>query len=85
MWNGTAAILKPTPATTRMIASTRRGSVAWAASGPAILRRLVVPARPFRPDRPYISDIPYSRMPSEKAPRRKYLTAASFERALGLR
>ena len=26
MWNGTAAILKPTPATTRMTASTSRGS-----------------------------------------------------------
>ena len=44
----------------------------------AIARRLVVP------ESPYISDMPYSRMPSEKAPSRKYLTAASFDRGFGL-
>ena len=52
MWNGTAAILKPTPATTRMTASTSRGSFSCPASAVAIARRFVVP------DRPYISDIP---------------------------
>src|SRR5947199_512407 len=54
MWNGTAAILNPTPATMRMTARTSRGSVAaCAAKVVAITRRLVVP------DRPYKSDIPY--------------------------
>ena len=52
MWNGTAAILKPTPATTRMTASTSRGSVSCPTNAVAITRRLVVP------DRPYISDMP---------------------------
>ena len=78
MWNGTAAILNPMPATTRMTASTSRGSVSCPTKAEAITRRFVVP------DRPYISDIPYSRMPSEKAPRRKYFTAASFDRWFGL-
>src|SRR5205085_6409154 len=74
MWNGTAAILKPTPATTRITARISRGSLGIDANVTAITRRFVVP------DRPYISDMPYSRMPSEKAPSRKYLTAASFDR-----
>ena len=78
MWNGTAAILNPMPATTRMTAS---GSHAWCWSPPssvAIVRRLVVAVRPYR------IDIPYSRRPSEKHPSRKYFTAASFDRRLGL-
>src|SRR5207253_5862576 len=53
MWNGTAAILKPTPATTRMTASTSRGSRSCPTKIVAIVRRLVVP------DKPYISDMPY--------------------------
>src|SRR5207244_9991928 len=52
MWNGTAAILNPTPATTRITASTRRGSRSWPAKSDAIVRRFVVP------DRPYMSDMP---------------------------
>src|SRR5262245_2258754 len=52
IWNGTAAILNPTPATTRMTARTSRGSRSWLANTPAIARRLVVP------DSPYMSDIP---------------------------
>ena len=52
MWNGTAAILKPMPATTRMTASTSRGSRSWPANAVAIARRFVVP------DRPYMSDMP---------------------------
>src|SRR6476469_1560234 len=39
---------------------------------------------PAATDRPYMNDIPYRRMPSENAPSRKYLTAASFDRWLGL-
>src|SRR5580765_3172020 len=78
MWNGTAAILNPTPATTRITASTRRGSCSCPVNTVAIVRKFVVP------ERPYINDIPYSRMPSENAPRRKYLTAASFDRWFGL-
>ncbi len=78
MWKGTAAILKPTPATTSITASTSRGSRSCPANSVAITRRFVVP------DNPYISDMPYSRMPSENAPSRKYFTAASFERWLGL-
>ena len=79
MWNGTAAILKPMPATTRITASTRRGIVLLPGrTAAAITRRFVVP------DSPYISDMPYSRMPSEKAPSRKYFTAASFDRWFGL-
>src|SRR6266487_591190 len=66
MWNGTAAILNPTPATTRITASTRRRSLSCPANSGAIARRLVVP------DRPYMIDMPYSRIPSEKAPSRKY-------------
>ena len=79
MWNGTAAILNPMPATIRMTAS---GSHVWCCSPPssiAIDRRLVVAVRPYR------IDIPYSRRPSEKVPSRKYFTAASFDRRLGLR
>src|SRR5262245_66661611 len=78
IWNGTAAILKPTPATTRITARITRGSLCTAVKSGALFRRFVVP------DRPYISDMPYRRMPSENAPNRKYLTAASFERWLGL-
>ena len=52
MWNGTAAILKPMPATTRMTASISRGSDSCPASAVAIARRFVVP------DRPYMSDMP---------------------------
>ena len=78
MWNGTAAILNPTPATTRMTASTSIGSRSWPESTGAITRSAVVP------DRPYMIDMPYSRMPREKAPSRKYLTAASFDRWFGL-
>src|SRR3954465_12971041 len=78
MWNGTAAILNPTPATTRMTARTRRGSRSCPANTGAIARRPVVP------DNPYMIDMPYRRMPSENAPRRKYLTAASFDLWLGL-
>jgi hypothetical protein len=79
MWNGTAAILNPMPATTRMTARMSRGSDSCPASAVAISRRLVVP------ERPYISDMPYSRSPRENAPSRKYLTAASFDRRLGFR
>ena len=78
IWNGTAAILNPMPATTRMTARTSRGSRGWPANTVAMTRRFVVP------DSPYRSDMPYSRMPSENAPSRKYFTAASFERWLGL-
>ena len=78
MWNGTAAILNPTPAATSMTARISRGSLSWPAKVIAMTRRLVVP------ERPYISDMPYSRMPSEKAPSRKYFTAASFDRWFGL-
>src|SRR5215510_11786155 len=78
MWKGTAAILNPTPATTRITARINRGSPSWPVNNVAIFRRFVVP------ESPYINDIPYSRIPSENAPRRKYLTAASFERWLGL-
>src|SRR5579862_2803346 len=52
MWNGTAAILNPTPATTRITARTSRGSRSWPTKTVAIARRLVVP------DKPYINDIP---------------------------
>src|SRR5256885_8864108 len=52
MWNGTAAILKPTPATTRITASARRESPAIAPNDVAITRRFVVP------ESPYISDMP---------------------------
>src|SRR5690242_12681518 len=52
IWNGTAAILNPIPATIRITASTRRGSWPADVNAAAIARRLVVP------DRPYISDIP---------------------------
>jgi hypothetical protein len=76
MWNGTAAILKPTPAATRITASVTRSSPL--VRTPAISRRCVVP------ESPYMSDMPYSRMPSENAPRRKYFTAASFDRWFGL-
>ena len=78
MWNGTAAILNPTPATTRITASTSRGSRSCPVNTVAIARRFVVP------ERPYINDMPYSRIPSENAPSRKYLTAASFDRWFGL-
>src|SRR6476620_9388023 len=74
MWNGTAAILNPTPATTRITASTSRGSCSCPVNTVFIVSRFVAP------ESPYINDIPYSRMPSENAPRRKYLTAASFDR-----
>src|SRR5512136_1930307 len=67
MWNGTAAILKLTPATTMMTARTSRGSFSYPASAIAIDRSAV------DPDRPYISDIPYSNRPRENAPSRKYL------------
>src|SRR5438309_6478708 len=77
MWNGTAAILNPTPATRRITASTRRLSCSCPANTVAIERKFVVP------ERPYSSDIPYSRIPRENAPRRKYLTAASFDRWFG--
>src|SRR6266536_857531 len=73
MWNGTAAILNPMPATTRMTASTSRGSFSWPTNSVAIARRFVVP------DKAYISDMPYNSTPSENAPSRKYFTAASFE------
>src|SRR5207237_5270439 len=76
MWNGTAAILNPTPATTRITASTSRGSRSCPTNAVAITRRLVVP------DNPYISDIPYRRMPSENATSRKYLTDAALHTAL---
>src|SRR6202049_1028312 len=69
MWNGTAAILNPTPATTKITAKTSLGSRSCPANVTAIVRRFVVP------ESPYINDIPYRRMPSENAPSRKYLTA----------
>src|SRR5260370_31354200 len=62
MWNGTAALLKPTPATTRMTASTSHGSCSWPTNETDIVRRFVVP------DSPYITDMPYRRTPSENAP-----------------
>src|ERR1700680_4628370 len=43
MWNGTAAILNPTPAATRMTARTSRESPSWPAKPGAITRRVVVP------------------------------------------
>src|SRR5262245_52232230 len=52
MWNGTAAILKPTPATTRITARITLGSVCSDVRSGAIFRKLVVP------DSPYISDMP---------------------------
>src|SRR6266480_4395006 len=47
MWNGTAAILNPTPATTRITASTSRASRTWPTSIGAITRSAVVPDRPY--------------------------------------
>src|SRR5947207_616715 len=81
MWNGTAAILKPMPATTSTTASRSMGRLAEPAeaSAVAIAWRLVEPVRP------YSNDIPYSRMPRENAPSRKYFTAASFDLGLGFR
>src|SRR5207247_6356245 len=78
IWKGTAAILKPIPATTRITARTSRGARVCPANRPDITRRLVVP------ESPYMSDMTYKRMPRENAPSRKYLTAASFDRWLGL-
>src|SRR5436853_2250569 len=52
MWNGTAAILNPTPATTRITARMRRGSRVCDVNAVAIVRSAVVP------ERPYMSDIP---------------------------
>ena len=46
MWNGTAAILNPMPATTRITASTTHGSRPWPASATARMRRFVVPDIP---------------------------------------
>jgi len=78
MWNGTAAILKPMPAATRISASISQGSRPRAATASASARRFVVP------DMPYRIEIPYRRMPRENAPSRKYFTAASFDRRSGL-
>src|SRR5262245_60032883 len=64
--NGAAAILKLMPATARMRARISRESDSCPARAVAIVRRLV------EPDKPYISDIPYSRIPRENAPSRKY-------------
>ena len=44
--NGTAAILKPMPATTRITASASQPSRSWPASTVAIVRRFVVPLKP---------------------------------------
>ena len=46
MWNGTAAILKPIPATTRITPSGSQGWWDSPASSVAIVRRLVVAVRP---------------------------------------
>ena len=79
MWNGTAAILKPMPAASRISAAASSRLRSCPASASAMPSSRVVPVAP------YSSDMPYSRMPSENAPSRKYLTAASFDLWLGLR
>src|SRR2546425_3089164 len=66
-WNGTAAILKNMPADSVIIAIKEIGSVIGRRdSASAMSTNRVEPAIP------YSSDIPYSKMPEENAPRRKY-------------
>ena len=79
MWNGTAAILKPMPPMTSITPSRSTGVTSWPESAVMIGRSCVVPVTPYR------IDMPYSRMPSENAPNRKYLTAASFDRRFGFK
>src|SRR5450756_973029 len=56
MWKGTAAILKPTPATTRITASGNQGWCSSPARIVAIARRLVVAVNPYRICLLYTSD-----------------------------
>src|SRR6267378_2808162 len=76
MWNGTAAILKPNPT----IKSARPASnitlgLPMMLICPPIRPRFVAPVAP------YASAMPYSRNPEANAPSRKYLSAASADRA----
>ena len=78
MWNGTAEILKASPA----ITNTRPKSTpigAWPVSATARPLKLTVPAKP------YISEMPYSSIPEESAPSTKYLRPASEARRLSRR
>jgi len=77
MWNGTAAILKPTPATTRMTASTRRGSFSCPAKAVAITLRFVVPESPYISDMPVQEDAERERAEQEVLDRRFRSTAGS--------
>src|SRR6478735_1645084 len=78
MWNGTAAILKPNPTRSSAIPAS---SIGLSASRYFAIVAPIV-ARFVDPVAPYTSAIPYSRNAVENAPNRKYLIAASAERAL---
>jgi hypothetical protein len=71
--------LKPRPATSSITATASNRPLDSDASAVAIARSAVLPVSPYR------SDMPYKSSASENAPRRKYLTAASFERRFGRR
>ena len=69
MWNGNAAILKPSPASTSTRPSIMSGCPCAIAGGTAT--RSVVPITP------YMNDIPYAMTAAETVPTRKNLSAAS--------
>ncbi len=77
IWNGAAATLNPKLTTSMIMDSIRTGFVRS-----AFWRNSRMPARFVVPVIPYISDMPYSMIPDEKAPRSRYLIAASLERLL---
>src|SRR5947207_10475246 len=69
MWNGNAAILKPSPASSSVMPSTISGSPEASAGG--------IDARSVLPVTPNMNDMPYTITAEEAVPTRKNLSAAS--------
>jgi hypothetical protein len=78
MWNGAAATLKPNPTRSSAIPASSIGLSPrrYFATVAPIVARFVDPVAP------YVNAMPYKRNAVENAPSRKYLIAASAERAL---
>jgi len=81
MWNGTAAILNPSPARNRIRARTSSG---WPPS-PTVFRAPWMASRFVVPVSANTSDMPNRISADENAPRMKYFSEASVARDWALR
>src|SRR5262249_9405867 len=72
MWKGTAAILKPSDTSSRIIPST----IIWMPGAPGAAA-VAMRASCSDPVAPYTSEAPYTKIADENDPSTKYLSAAS--------